>query len=62
MDLDGISLSEINKTEKDKYCIISCISRKIKQTSKYNEEEKTHRYREQTSDYQWGERRGEGSQ
>ena len=27
MDLDGIMLSEINKTEEDKYCIISLICR-----------------------------------
>ena len=25
MDLDGIMLSEINQTEKDKYCIVSLI-------------------------------------
>ena len=25
MDLEGIMLSEISQTQKDKYCIISCI-------------------------------------
>ena len=27
MDLEGITLSEIHQTEKDKYCMISFISR-----------------------------------
>ena len=35
-------------------------SRKIKQTSECNKKEKTHRYTEQTSGYQWGEGSGEG--
>ena len=48
--------------EKDKYCMISpiCGIKKIQQTSKYNKKE-AYRYREQTSGYQWGERRGRSS-
>ena len=40
MDLEGIKLSEISQTEKDKYCMISliCIILKIQQTSEYNKE------------------------
>ena len=38
MDLEGIMLSEISQTEKDKYCLISfiCGIWKIKQISEYN--------------------------
>ena len=38
MDLEGIMLSEISQTEKDKYCMISltCGILKIQQTSEYN--------------------------
>ena len=38
MDLEGIMLSEISQTGKDKYCMISVIYRilKIQQTSEYN--------------------------
>ena len=31
---------------------------KTKQTSESNEKQQTHKYREQTSDYQWGEGSG----
>ena len=49
-------LCEISQTEKVKYCMISLICEilKIQQTSEYNKTRQTHRYREQTSGYQWG--------
>ena len=56
MNLEGIMLSEISQTEKDKYCMISLICEIVNKTKK----KRTHRYREQTSGYQWGEERGEG--
>ena len=31
----------------------------MQQTSEYNKKKQTHRYREQTSGYQWGQGRGE---
>ena len=41
MDLEGIILSEVSQTEKDKYCMISLIRGilKIQQTSEYNKKE-----------------------
>ena len=41
MDLEGIMLSEISQTEKDKYCMVSLIFGilKIQQTSEYNKKE-----------------------
>ena len=41
VDLEGIMLSEISQTEKDKYCMISLLCRiwKIKQTGEYNKKE-----------------------
>ena len=41
MDLEGITLSEISQTEKNKYCMRSliCGILKIQQTSKYNKKE-----------------------
>ena len=48
-------------SERDKYCMTSliCGIQKVKQTSDYHQKKQTHRYREQTSGYQWGET-GEG--
>ena len=59
-DLEGIMLSELNQTETEKYYMISLYGSK-----KYNKlvntvKEETHRYREQTSGYHWGEERGKG--
>ena len=44
MDLEGIMLSEISKTEKDKYHTISliCGILKMKQTNHQTEKKKTH--------------------
>ena len=36
MDLEGIMLSEISQTEKDKYCMISL---NLKNTNEYNKKE-----------------------
>ena len=53
IDLDNIMLSEMS--EKDKNCIITLIYgiSKILQTDVYIKQKQTHRYRKQTSDYQW---------
>ena len=42
MDLEGVILSAISQTEKDKYCMVSltCGILKIKQTSEYNKNER----------------------
>ena len=55
MDLEGIMLSEISHTEKDKYCMIPLICGILKKANAYNRRKQTHRYREQASGYQWGE-------
>ena len=56
MDLEGIMLSEISQTEKDKYHVISLMCG-ISKTKQANIKQKqSYRYREQTSDCQreWG--------
>ena len=59
---ENITLSEINQTERDKYCMISLICRiyKTQQTTANTvhiiKKRQTYRYREQTS----GQCRGEG--
>ena len=62
MDLEGIILSEI-KSDRERqilYEIIYMWNLKNKTTSEYSKKKKkqVHRYREQTSGYQWGERGG----
>ena len=54
-------LSEISQREKDKYCMISliCESKKYNKLVNITKKKLTHRYREQTSGYQWGEVSGE---
>ena len=42
------------------FCFLDEQSKKIKQTSKYNNNKKIHRSREQTSGFQWGEGKEEG--
>ena len=61
MDRIGGYYAECNKSEKDKYCMISliCGNTKIQQTSEYDKKKSRRRYREQTSGYQWGEGIGE---
>ena len=60
MDLGGITLSETSQIEKDKYCMILLICGILKYNKPVNitKKKQTHRYREQTSGYQWGKRRG----
>ena len=51
MDLEGIILSEISQTEKDKYHMISSVCKVYVETKKQNRkttEKQTHRYREQS--------------
>ena len=58
LDLEGIMLSEITQTEKDE-----CINHLYMKPKKYNKpvnttkKQQTHKYREQTNGYQWGEER-----
>ena len=59
MDLKGIMLSEISQTEKDKYGITYMLNLKNKLVN-ITKTKQTHRYREQTSAYQWGEGKGRG--
>lgn len=54
-----------NKSDKDRYCMVSLIcgvKKKKKKPNKlvYITKEQTHRYEEQTSGYQWRDRKGEG--
>ena len=52
-------LSEISQTEKDKYCITYMQNLKINnKLENITKKKQIHRYREQTSAYQWGEGRG----
>ena len=61
MDLENIILSEKRQTEKGKYCMIPLICGILKLKQIYTPKQKqTHRYRKQTSGYQWGEGRREG--
>ena len=54
-------LSEISQTEKDKYCMISYIeSKKYNKLMNIAKKKQTHRHREQTSGYQWGQHGGRG--
>ena len=47
MDLEGIMLTEINQTEKEKYCMISLIHNEL-----VNIPKKKQTHREETSGYQ----------
>ena len=61
MKPEDIMLSEISQTKKDKYCVISLNveSKKYNKLVNITKKKQTHRYREQTSGYQWGEGSGE---
>ena len=52
IDLEGILLSEISQTEKNRYCMISllCGIEKYKLVN-ITKKKQTHKYREQTSGY-----------
>ena len=61
-EIDGIILSEINQTEKDKY-VWYHLYVELKKNNKLvarSKNKQTQRYREQTSSYQWGEAGEEG--
>ena len=63
MDLEGIMLSEMSQRKTNTYCMLSLMLWNLKEYSKLvnvTKRKQTHRYREQTSGYQWGERKGEG--
>ena len=61
MDELGGHYAKWNKSEKDKYRMISHVAtKKYNKLVKIMKKKQTHRYREQTSGYQWGEERGEG--
>ena len=53
MDLEGIMLSEISQTEKNKYCMISLNveSKKYNKPVSITKKEQTHRYREKLVDF-----------
>ena len=59
MDLEGIMLSEISQRKTNTVYYLYVESKKIKHIHEYNKKE-IHRYRAQTSGYQWGEESGEG--
>ena len=55
MELEGIMLSEISHTEKDKYCMISFICGIEKKKKTQNQKVQTQRCREQIGSCQvWG--------
>ena len=58
VDLEGIIISEVSQTEKDKYCMILYMESKKdnKVVSKWKRSR--HRCREQSSGYHWGGGRG----
>ena len=62
MNLEGIMLSEISQTEKDKYCMIHLYvkSKKYNKLVNITKKKQAHRYREQTSGYQCREGTGGG--
>ena len=58
--LEGIMLSEISQTEKDKYCMVSLICGILKKQNKLvNITKKRSRL---TNVYQWGDTSGEGQE
>lgn len=64
MTLEGIMLSKISQTEKDKYCLYVIAymweSKKYNQLVNITKKKLACRYREESSSYHWGEG-GEGS-
>ena len=53
MNLEGIMLSEISQTEKDKYCMISLTCGVLGKKGKKKEKNQTHRKRDQANPI-WG--------
>ena len=61
MDQEDIMLSKINQTKTNAIgYYLYMKSKKWNKQMKITKQEQTHRYREQTSSYQWGEEKGEG--
>ena len=63
IDLEDMILNEISQTKEAKYCMLSLnVEPKIykKLVNRGGEKKQTHRYKKQTSGYQWGEGSGEG--
>ena len=61
MDLEGIILSKISQTEKDKYLMLPHMESKKKKTKKKKKQNRgRHRYRGQTGGSQGREGRGRG--
>ena len=59
MDLEGIMLSEISQRKTNTVCYhLHGKSKKYNKLVNITRKKQTHRYREQTSGYQWGEGRG----
>jgi len=48
-------LSEIGQRENNRYCKISLESKRYNKLVNIIKKKQTHRYREQTNSYQWGE-------
>ena len=61
MDVPGEYYVRWNKSEKDKYCIVSFIlgSKTYNKLVNIRKKRHIHRYREQTNGYQWGNELGE---
>ena len=63
MDLEDSMFSKISHTEKDKYCTLYAVTQislymwNLKNNTNMTKQKQIHRYREETSGYQWGERR-----
>ena len=59
MDLEGIMLSEVRQRKRNTIRYYSYVeSKKYNKLVNIIKRKQTHKYREQTSGYQWGERRG----
>ena len=56
VDLEGIIISEVSQTEKDKYCMILYTESKKDNKVVNKQKSSRHRYTEQSSGYHWGER------
>ena len=61
MDLEAITLGKISQRKTNTVCYHLYVeSKKYNKVVKITKKKQTHRYREQTSGYQWGKGRGEG--
>ena len=64
MDLENIMLSEISQTGNDKHCMLITymwnLKNKLKEGTYIKKMKQTHRYKDRTGGYQWGEEMREG--